>query len=271
MNDLSSWLGGGLLGLAGLTGYASTGSEGGGGPSSMLGVGVSLLLVTWLLNYLRGAIQSMIEWISSSFYYTAQISYPDQAFVWILEWLASQQQFGMRGVTVNTRFNEAQEVRRSEPEFKLLPMGTVWLRFKGHVVYFSREYTEKRSMDGIRDDVMFGRFFTNSKHQYISDIIIERFGQQPISTAQLQGWFIIHRDDPTLLLDDIDDFMHQCSKEFNHRILQETTHGNVNGNVNGNGNGFSSTHGSLNSEVMDVVNKESTHDVVGEVDIENGN
>eukprot|EP01133_Synstelium_polycarpum_P013685 gene13685-16122_t len=137
---------GGAMGMATLTKMM--------GGDSVIGVGVGLIFMTWALNMIRGLLTSLFMWIRSRFYYTARISFPDPAFIWMLEWLSVQPVFGSRGVSVLTRYNEQSEMRSGKPDFKLLPTGTQYIMFEGHIVQIARESSEKRSMDGSREDYL---------------------------------------------------------------------------------------------------------------------
>ncbi|EFA77253.1 AAA ATPase domain-containing protein [Heterostelium album PN500] len=59
---------------------------------------------------------------------------------------------GMLGMAGMTQSGSMAEVKSGKPEFKLLPTGTVWIRYKGYLVYIVRESSEKRSIDGMRED-----------------------------------------------------------------------------------------------------------------------
>ncbi|KAK5580125.1 hypothetical protein RB653_000138 [Dictyostelium firmibasis] len=61
-------------------------------------------------------------------------------------------------------------------------------------------------------ELMFKRFFDQNYHHLI-DSIVSKLDGHLISTAQLQGWFIIHRDSPLNLLPTCQDFIDQCTSE----------------------------------------------------------
>ncbi|KAN0042386.1 hypothetical protein ACTFIV_004950 [Dictyostelium citrinum] len=71
-------------------------------------------------------------------------------------------------------------------------------------------------------ELMFKRFF-DQKYHYLIDSIISKLDGHQISTAQLQGWFIIHRDSPLNLLPTCDDLINQCTAEItsNDQITKE--------------------------------------------------
>ncbi|KAM9998682.1 hypothetical protein ACTFIY_008326 [Dictyostelium cf. discoideum] len=71
-------------------------------------------------------------------------------------------------------------------------------------------------------ELMFKRFF-DQKYHYLIDSITSKLENHQISTAQLQGWFIIHRDSPLNLLPTCDDFINQCTSETssNDKITKE--------------------------------------------------
>lgn len=71
-------------------------------------------------------------------------------------------------------------------------------------------------------ELMFKRFF-DQKYHYLIDSINSKLENHQISTAQLQGWFIIHRNSPLNLLPTCDDFITQCTSETtsNDKITKE--------------------------------------------------
>ncbi|KAF2077501.1 hypothetical protein CYY_001200 [Polysphondylium violaceum] len=67
-------------------------------------------------------------------------------------------------------------------------------------------------------ELMYQRFFSEEYHHQVKDII-DRIKDDKISTAQLQGWFIIHRDDPDHLLETVDDFLESCRLELKNNDI----------------------------------------------------
>ncbi|KAM9977713.1 hypothetical protein ACTFIR_011585 [Dictyostelium discoideum] len=128
-------------------------------------------------------------------------------------------------------------------------------------------------------ELMFKRFF-DQKYHYLIDSINSNLKNHQISTAQLQGWFIIHRDSPLNLLPTCDDFINQCTSETtsNDKITkemlddeiksydddddddnyEESINNNNNKKYNGNGNGNGNKKPSAsNSESLDNRNDDN--------------
>ncbi|KYQ89721.1 AAA ATPase domain-containing protein [Tieghemostelium lacteum] len=59
---------------------------------------------------------------------------------------------------------------------------------------------------------MFKRFFSEEYHHILPDIV-KQLPEDSISTAQLQGWFISHRDDPHRLLKTVQGFVDRLASE----------------------------------------------------------
>ncbi|EGG24904.1 AAA ATPase domain-containing protein [Cavenderia fasciculata] len=159
----------GLIGMASFNGGAGA-SEGGGGGGFLpiLYMGIGLVMMSWGMNLVRECVSALLVWLGSRFYYTAKISNPDPSFVWLLEWLSIQSGFGTRSVSVMTRST----AEKSRPSFTLLPTGTQWILYQGHIVHIIRQASAKTSREGVARDciditIVFGN--KNTLHSLIQD------------------------------------------------------------------------------------------------------
>ncbi|EGC32762.1 hypothetical protein DICPUDRAFT_49377, partial [Dictyostelium purpureum] len=111
-------------------------------------------------------------------------------------------------------------------------------------------------------DLMFKRFF-DSKYHHMLNEIKSKLSNNPISTAQLQGWFIIHRDNPTNLLPTCDEFLSQCLSEVlsDDKVTKEMLNNGTNKN--------SSNNNSSNISSEDITDEDDEED--DEEDVEDDN
>ncbi|KYR02278.1 AAA ATPase domain-containing protein [Tieghemostelium lacteum] len=128
--------------------------------------GVGVLIVTWISGLFKDLIYGIFSFVKSRFYYSARLSFPDLSFQQVLEFVAAQNLImGTREVSVTT------ETSRDEGNsIKILPSGTQWFFYKGYLTSITRTTSEKKQLNGMRDDYLDLNIYFGNK-QMISDIL----------------------------------------------------------------------------------------------------
>jgi len=75
---------------------------------------------------------------------------------------------------------------------------------------------------------MFKKFFPG--HEDAAVEISRRIPEETVSTAQLQGYFMRHRDNPTATLDDVDAFLEECEEAGRQSAVAEAVQNDADNN-----------------------------------------
>lgn len=140
--------------------------------NDFLSAGIGLMVVNYLISLLRTWIRQLWNAITSRFFFTLFIDSNDEAYQWLLEWLAEQPYSKTaRNMSVRTRWgtmnvrdyhvydpyggNQRPGDEKKRPNIYYVPaLGTHFFIYKSRLLWFSR--TERESQDGSVNQVLVG-------------------------------------------------------------------------------------------------------------------